>query len=168
MVGLKEARARVGNHQEAPWFSTPLCLQQLRETSVWKPPSLGDSQVLVSGPENLGQGGGAEVRTPHQAQVTGSRGTTVQKRKQTCQDGVMASKPCRQQATRPPSWQLTDPSTQTSTRGTTWEGTRYCHAGQRSQQKHNQRLLSHPLCPRPEPARCVQQREKKQSRPGKT
>ena len=43
---------------------------------------------------------------------------------------VMAPKPCKQQPTRPPlSWQLTDPSTQTSTRGTTWEGTRYCHEG---------------------------------------
>lgn len=58
----------------------------------------------------------------------------------------------------PLSWQLTDPSTQTSTRGTTWEGTRYCPRAT-SQRKHNQRLPSHPLCPR-QSVRCVQQRKK--------
>lgn len=42
------------------------------------------------------------MRTPTTGPGHGPRGTTVQKRKQTCQDGVMASKPCRQQATRPP------------------------------------------------------------------
>lgn len=61
------------------------------------------------------------------------------------------------------SWQLTDPSTQTSTRGTTRAGTRYCH-------ESNITAKVQPETAQPstrQTVRCVQQRKKSTESAGK-
>lgn len=161
MVGLQGGQGQGWEAtREAPLVLTPLCLQQL-EGDLLRNLKSGASLGCHSVTHRTGaRGGSLRVRNAHhRPRSRAQRDHTVQKRKQTCQDEVMASKPCRQQATRPPAGSSQTPSTQTSTRGTTWEGTRCTSRGQRHSRSTTRDCSSHPLCPR-QSCRCIQQREK--------